>query len=223
MAVLYPVSKANIRCWKRPFSFLKSIVSATYSSFRAFTLNGDDLQEPEPARHEFQILEWVAEQMYKTVLSSRPETNYFANQHTRKMEGNNTFVLHGFSKTRCTLEKLPWQAMSHWKVWEGKESPQSHHNYDTKPHSGDPGMPAGTSLTKITSELSMFNWQPRGVTGQMSPSGTSCTSTTSLCPQRCAWRLRAQHPAAQGCPQHKPSACAADTGFGKHTRLVFRN
>lgn len=48
-----------------------------YSSFRALTLNGDDLREPEPAQHEFQILEWVAGQMHKTVLSSRSETKYF--------------------------------------------------------------------------------------------------------------------------------------------------
>lgn len=114
--------------------------------------------------------------------------------------------------------------MSHWEVREGWESPQSHHNYDTKPINGDPGMPAGISLTKITSELSMFNWQPGGVTGQMSPPGISCTSTTSLCPERCAWWLKAQNPAALGCPQYKPSVCIVCTRFGKHTtRFVFRN
>lgn len=66
------------------------------------------------------------------------------------------------AKTRCMLKNLPGKAMSCWEVQEGKESPQSHHNYDTKPLGGDPEMPAGTSLTKITSELSMFNWQPGG-------------------------------------------------------------
>ncbi|KAI6078718.1 Serine/threonine-protein kinase 24 [Aix galericulata] len=35
----------------------KSAISTTNSSFRALTPNGDDLQEPQPARHEFQILE----------------------------------------------------------------------------------------------------------------------------------------------------------------------
>lgn len=97
--------------------------------------------------------------------------------------------------------------MSHWEVWEVRESLQSHCNYDTKTLCEYSGMPAGTSLTEITSELFMFNGQPGGVTGQISPFGISCTSTTILCPQSCAWCLWAEHHAVQGCPSASP-ACA---------------
>lgn len=83
-----------------------------YSSLRVLTLHGDDLQKPEPARQEFNILVWIAGQMHWTALSSWSEANFFANQHIRKVEGNNTFVLHGFFKTKCMLKILLWKAVS---------------------------------------------------------------------------------------------------------------
>lgn len=89
------------------------------SSLRALTLHGDDLQKPEPAHEEFKILVWVAGQMHSTALSPWSETNYFANQHVRKVEGNNIFVLRGFFKTKCTLKILNWKAVSSSEGQEG--------------------------------------------------------------------------------------------------------
>lgn len=170
----------------------------------------------------FRCPSWVAGQMHKTALSSWPKPNCFANQQVRKTEGNNTFLLNGFSKTRCTLKKLPWKAMSCWEVQEGvspKPSRLWHQNPKWRPRDASMHLSNKNYLRSTYVELTArgCNWADVPIWHKLS------LHHQPLLPERLPM-AGAEPPTAQGCPEHKPSLCTVGSGFGKHTaRLVFRN